>query len=176
MGRFLFNNYSVIIEPSNANYTAKNTNTKEVVIVLTYIGSSTCPFCRSPIVDSTLSVVANEITEFSANNNISHNFIGLSNDRNTIDGVKHLFNLTVDFHEIATGNNWMNTGLYRYTNTFKSQFATPQIVFSKRIYQDFLSIGPWNSIKEEKIMGRFIGLDAFEKIDTKDLLIRSFKD
>ncbi|MTI88447.1 MAG: hypothetical protein FH748_10805 [Balneolaceae bacterium] len=134
-------------------------------LVLTYIGSSSCPFCNTPTVDSTLTSLSKEIKDYSMTNKINYTFIGLSNEKNKIEGVKHLLRLGINFDEISMGNEWENTSLRYYTNTFKSEYATPQIVLSKRTYSDSLSKSPWVTVTDEIILGRYIGIDKFETLD-----------
>ncbi|MDR9417938.1 hypothetical protein [Gracilimonas sp.] len=156
-------NFDIII--SSQEEVKRTENSKEE-IVLTYIGSSTCVYCRSPKLDSALNSVASELEEISSNQKLNFNKVGLTRDRNKVSGIKHLLGLKVSFDEISSGNSWRNLGLNHYTNVHEAIYATPQILLSKRTYADsLLSNRIWNPVVKEKILARYVGLDKITEIN-----------
>ena len=102
-------------------------------IALIYIGSSSCPYCRSTVLDSTLSTVSNTLLDFTNSKKVNLTKIGLSGDENLASGLEHLMSLETSFNEVSTGNRWRNATLEKYTNTpFPASLSTPQILITFR--------------------------------------------
>tara|TARA_B100000508_G_C11315172_1_gene206638 strand:- start:154 stop:450 length:297 start_codon:yes stop_codon:yes gene_type:complete len=68
-------------------------------IALIYIGSSSCPYCRSTVLDSTLSTVSNTLLDFTNSKKVNLTKIGLSGDENLASGLEHLMSLETSFKE-----------------------------------------------------------------------------
>jgi hypothetical protein len=133
---------------------------------LFYFGSSTCPYCKSKALDSTLTTFSDSLENYSRTKNINFNKIGVSQDANVANGIEHLMSLELVFNEIATGNRWRNVITEKYTNNeFQAILGTPQLLIIKRVYTDSLGIQMINSIDSEVQIARFVGLTNIINID-----------
>lgn len=139
-------------------------------ILLIYIGSSTCVYCTSPELKSSLNSLVKKLEKRATKSNKNLNIIGLTKESAPISGIKHLVELGVNFDEFSSGNRWRNISLDRYINDFESIYSTPQILLTKRIYEDTLFGDKiWNPIIEEKVIARYVGLNKITEIDLTKL-------
>ncbi len=136
---FIRGNYSfhiknideVILTTKKTNLQKPYKSRKEIALI--YVGSSSCPFCKSQSLDSVLTYVSEELEIYSREEGYNFNKIGLSQDFNPNQGIEHLMKFEISFNEISTGNNWRNTTIEKYTNnTFQASLGTPQILIIQR--------------------------------------------
>ena len=90
----------------------------------------------------------------------------MSQDLNLNEGIKHLVSLNISFNEIAAGNRWRNTLIEKYTNNeFQASLSTPQILITHRVYVDTIGVQVSNQINQEKVLGRYVGLELIRNTD-----------
>jgi len=144
------------------------TEMKETEILMIYIGSSTCGFCKDERLPGYISDIRTELWErvrsSSPKNELSFFTMGISKDWDVEGGLNHLIEMG-PFHEVMTGKSWNNTGLSRYVyENFPGEAATPQIVVTEREYYSITgSITSYRGIKNERILTRKIGLDEIKE-------------
>lgn len=128
-----------------------------------YIGSSNCSYCNDPRLKQYVSLAVDSLNARFTTAELNFSSIGISNDKNILDGFNHLIDIHV-FDEISTGKNWNNTGLNRYTDFFTAELATPQVLIVKRIYNQYQLLDDitYHGIESEEIILRLVGYYSIE--------------
>lgn len=163
---YLIKNFDVLITRRPLINQADNLKDE---IILIYLGSSTCIYCLSPKLNSSLKNIDYELKKIADELGLGYKKIGLSKNVHAMNGIQHLYDLQIDFDEISTGNGWRNLGINYYTNIHQSINATPQIIITKRVYYDSRTIMNEALTFKEKIITRFVGLENINKFNVAKL-------
>lgn len=131
-------------------------------LVLVYVGSPFCAFCRTETVKAAVATADSTIAASVAGYDIGYHRIGVTTNVDPVDGWRHL-NGTLQFDEVMVGRGWANSGALRYLwQEHPGQAATPTLLLVRRRmttpYGETGAQGAYG-IEDEEVLQRIVGMN-----------------
>lgn len=154
-------NFDIFHNSEKNNYVNVYNRSEEIVIV--YLGSSKCQFCSDPVFIENFKSEVNFIKNVIDSLDIGFNTIGVAIDIDVENGFSFLNN-TYDFKEIAIGNGFNNSNIYKFIWDYKvplDKLVTPHLILIKRTYSPIDSLqSSFLKIDRDSIITRQIGFNS----------------
>lgn len=132
-------------------------------LMLVYIGSARCGWCKNPALPSYLATIRDSLAVRAVRQKRQLITLGIAVDVVKHEGIDHL-NRVADFDQIAAGGSWLNEVMIDYVwSRWGAPSATPQLmVFSRLVVREASSEAVTYRVENQQLLARKVGLYDIE--------------
>ncbi|MBL8978840.1 MAG: hypothetical protein JNM53_10525 [Gemmatimonadetes bacterium] len=135
-------------------------------LVVVYIGSSRCPWCRDPKVPGLLREIHANMIAVAESLGVGYRMVGLAVDQQPERGLGHLGQVGPMFSEVSSGGEWQGLAVSPLLwGALAGEAGTPQVIVLRRTVRRMVpDSGPVRiEIAGEAVLRRLVGLNAIEQ-------------